>query len=94
MGVRPVITLVWLLLLVLTLGSWGLFELGTHKSGMTAAVVDAYVLLVALFKVRLVLLYFMEAATAPVVLRLALDLWLLLVGVPLVFQTIAAAPTF
>ena len=66
--VRTNATLVWLLLCALTVVSWALgtdhgFGEGHHVAASLA------IFAVAIFKVRLVGLYFMELKTAPRVLR-------------------------
>jgi Prokaryotic Cytochrome C oxidase subunit IV len=82
---------IWLLLVVLTLCSWGAFELGASRPGMSPALTSAGLLLLAFFKLRLVLLHFMEAATAPVVLRVGLEIGVALAAATLLFQVVAAA---
>ncbi|WP_240051389.1 cytochrome C oxidase subunit IV family protein [Pseudonocardia sp. EV170527-09] len=67
---RDRVAVVWLVLVAVTTVSW---VLGTGPaSGTVASVV---VLVLALFKVRLVGLYFMELRDAPVVLRLLFELY-------------------
>lgn len=69
----------WALLVVLTFLS---FESGLtwfQQSGLGAALV----ILVALVKIRVVVLHFMEAKDAPWSLRAPLEAWIFLIGVGL-----------
>jgi heme/copper-type cytochrome/quinol oxidase subunit 4 len=59
-------TLVWLLLILLTLLSWTM-AVG-HGVGLRM-VTSLIIIVIAVFKIRLVGLYFMELRNAPVVLR-------------------------
>lgn len=65
----------WLILLVATAITWYLGEVGA--SG-TAAIVA--MLLIAFIKGRLVILDFMELRNAPLIWRLALEGWLIVVA--------------
>ncbi len=72
------ITYVWLLLVAMTVLSWGLGEgfltdadTESHWSGLA-------LMLIAFFKVRLVILHFMEISTAIVPLRLIFEAWVIL----------------
>jgi Prokaryotic Cytochrome C oxidase subunit IV len=89
--VLPSIHSVWLLLILFTSCSWGVFEFAPILPSMNSAVVTAVVLLLAFFKARLVILHYMEAATAPVALRMALELWIALAAASLMIQLVAAA---
>jgi hypothetical protein len=76
---RDLTTLVWLLLISATGLSW---VLGTDQTGAAFAThgkQTVAIILVAFFKVRLVIRYFMEVRTAPLMLRLACDAWIVLV---------------
>lgn len=66
--VRSNVTVAWLILTVLTISSWAL---GTQHALGGAGHVPASIAIfvVAVFKVRLVGLYFMELRTAPLPLR-------------------------
>ncbi|WP_438943983.1 cytochrome C oxidase subunit IV family protein [Nocardia blacklockiae] len=72
---RP-ITLAWVALVVITLGSWWLAP--GHSAGAAVASVPITVAVVALafVKSRLIVRYFMEVRRAPVWLRRATDAWL------------------
>ena len=73
------ITPIWIILAVITLASWLMGEgayfvemgYGTHLAvGLLA---------LAFFKVRLVIMYFMEVKHAPLILRALFEAWVLLV---------------
>jgi heme/copper-type cytochrome/quinol oxidase subunit 4 len=66
-------TAIWVLLVVATLASWWMAE--GHTLPAQAATTAA--LLMAGFKVRLVLLYFMELRHAPLLWRAGFEAWLL-----------------
>jgi len=68
-------TLVWGLLMLATGLSWWL---GTHQSGSATtghSSATIIMMLVAFFKVRLVIMYFMEIRDAPLPLKLACEGW-------------------
>jgi len=69
-------THIWLLLMGLSLGSW---ILSMQSSGSTGFVGIAIILLISLFKARLVLRNFMDVAEAPAWLRYSVDGWILAV---------------
>ncbi|WP_336971506.1 cytochrome C oxidase subunit IV family protein [Sphingobium aromaticiconvertens] len=66
----------WAVLLVLTLLS---FESGVQWLDQ-AGIVTAIVIIIALVKIRVVILYFMEVSEAPLALRAPLELWVLALG--------------
>jgi hypothetical protein len=67
-------TLVWLALSALTVASWLLAA--DHGQVVGGAEAGASLLMVlACFKVRLVMLYFMETKHAPLMLRLSCEVW-------------------
>ena len=72
---------VWVLLMALTAVSWTLGHgepqatLVTPQAGVTVGII-----VLTLFKVRLILMHFMEVRHAPVALRLVCEGWLLLIG--------------
>jgi caa(3)-type oxidase subunit IV len=67
-ALRTRVTAVWAVLVLATLASWLLgTESGSGSSGHRLA--SVIILMVALFKVRLVGLYFMELRNAPLLLR-------------------------
>ncbi|MDB5726680.1 MAG: hypothetical protein JWQ16_3434 [Novosphingobium sp.] len=70
--------LLWLVMCALTVASFWTGK--THLPGSLPAI---GVIVVALIKVRFVILDFMEARTAPIQLRLALEGWVVLLGVVL-----------
>lgn len=66
-------SLVWLLLMMATcITTWGL-----SKDGVSPIVGTVAIFLIAAFKVRLVLLHFMELRHAPLPLRLLFEAWAL-----------------
>ena len=72
---------VWVLLMALTAVSWTLGHdepqatLVTPQAGATVGII-----VLTLFKVRLILMHFMEVRHAPIALKLVCEGWLLLVG--------------
>jgi caa(3)-type oxidase subunit IV len=59
-------SIAWLVLVTLTVIAWAL---GTHRPGATHETISLVIIAVAMFKVRLVGLYFMELRQAPWSLR-------------------------
>lgn len=68
-------TLIWLLLMVLTGGSWILHSLFSERQ---SGVAIAFVLAIAVIKMHLVLGFFMELRFAPKLIKWASDAWLIL----------------
>ncbi|MFT5118056.1 MAG: hypothetical protein ACI9NY_001590, partial [Kiritimatiellia bacterium] len=68
-------TSVWLLLMMITMGSW---VLGANHSILfnTPANEAAVLMALAFFKVRLIIRYFMEVRHAPKMLKLSCECWL------------------
>lgn len=83
LAVNPV-TVIWLFLVVLTGVSWwmgsGHVTEGTHDYRYTTA----GLLALAFFKVRLVIMHFMEVRTAPWSLRLLFESWVVVVGLAVI----------
>ncbi|AOE86763.1 cytochrome C oxidase subunit IV family protein [Pseudomonas sp. TCU-HL1] len=77
-NVRENVTAVWVLLLVITVGSWAL---GTHLLGESLGriLAPASILALALIKARLVILHFMEVRHAPAAIRQLCSAWLVVV---------------
>ncbi len=76
--VRHYTTSVWLLLLLLTFASWLLAGgSGSGSGGRSMGWLSSGVVALALFKVRLVGLHFMELKCAPAPLRLVFEIWVL-----------------
>lgn len=73
------VTLVWLLLVVITLASW-------ESVGVTggARIASFAVLVIAFVKARLIGLEFMELRHAPLPLRIAFEAWTIIMCVTLV----------
>jgi hypothetical protein len=74
--IRSSVTLVWAVLMLATGLSWWL---GTHPGGAATGGASATIvlLLVAFFKVRLVMMHFMEVRGAPLPLRVACEGWVI-----------------
>lgn len=73
------VTFVWLLLTLITCFSW-MLGTGQIKAGLVShAEASLGIIVLAFFKVRLVILHFMEVRTAPLVLRAVCELWIALV---------------
>lgn len=73
-------TLVWVVLMLATILSWWLgADHGLGPKASTSLLTVA-ILIVAFFKVRLVMLYFMEVRHAPASLRWLSEGWILLAG--------------
>ena len=69
-------TSVWLQLSIATvITTWGL-----SKDGLEAGLATCFIFLIAAWKVRLVLLRFMELEEAPWPLRLGFEAWVLIVS--------------
>ncbi len=76
---RP--TLIWLLLMAATSLSWILAAMSVSGHALTTpAHGGVAMLLVVFFKVRLVVMYFMEARSAPAVLRWTAEAAVALIG--------------
>jgi hypothetical protein len=69
---RRRITLNIVILFFITIVSWGL---GRPGAGGRAGDATTIILLIAAFKLRIVLLDFMELRTAPLILRLFAEVW-------------------
>jgi hypothetical protein len=76
------ITRVWLVLILATALSWQFghgFGFGEHYTYASVAIV-----IIAFIKVRFVFLDFMELRSAPVALRLAFEVWAIVVGAAII----------
>lgn len=83
------LTVVWLLLLVLTFGS---FLVGVEQGAGFASTAAVILIGVAMFKVRLIGLHFMDVRIAPLPLRALFEGYVLVVFVALVVLDIAVKP--
>ncbi|WP_243841350.1 cytochrome C oxidase subunit IV family protein [Mycobacterium sp. DL592] len=79
-------TLVWILLLVLTFGS---FVVGLEQSAGAADIAAIVIIAIAMFKVRLVGVHFMDVRVAPVALRALFEGYVLVVFVVLAVLDLA-----
>jgi Prokaryotic Cytochrome C oxidase subunit IV len=73
------VTRVWLLLAGLTGVSWWLGAGQGMDAAQSAQLTTIGLLLLAFFKVRLVIMYFMEIRTAPLLLRFIFEAWVVVV---------------
>ena len=71
-------TLVWIVLLVLTIFSGVLADTDSSPVGLSKNATAITLLAIAFFKVRLVIIHFMEIGHAAFPLRLVLETWLIL----------------
>lgn len=71
------ITWAWLALSLLTVTSWWIGPIRGNVSPTPNVLVTVTVLVLALVKARLVIRQFMEVRTAPAWLRIATDVWLI-----------------
>jgi hypothetical protein len=69
------ITIIWLMLLGITMLTW---KTGNAGSGVAGGLPGSVVLVVAFIKVRWVLLDFMEVRHAPRLLRVLVECWVVL----------------
>jgi len=76
---KNAVTRVWLLLAGLTGVSWWLGAGETIGTARSVELTTVGLLLLAFFKVRLVILYFMEIRTAPWILRCIFETWVVVV---------------
>ena len=83
------VTLVWVLLLALTFGS---FLIGVEQGAGFASVGAAIIVGIAMFKVRLIGLHFMDVRAAPLALRALFEGYVLAVFVVLVALDIFVKP--
>ena len=71
------VTQTWLLLVVITVGSWWLAPAQYSDTLRASVPITALVLVLTLIKSRLIIRQFMEVRTAPKWLKLATDGWLM-----------------
>jgi Prokaryotic Cytochrome C oxidase subunit IV len=69
-------TAIWLALLLITCVSWAL-SAHHHAIAKDPFSITAFLIVLAFFKVRLVLLYFMEVRQGPWTLRISCEAWIL-----------------
>ena len=81
-NLKNAITLTWMVLFAATAISWSLVQEGTQGNFLAAGVA---ILSLAFFKVRLILLYFMELRFAPQPWRGIFELWVLAVWAAVVY---------
>ncbi|WP_059021225.1 cytochrome C oxidase subunit IV family protein [Mycobacterium sp. M26] len=83
------LTLVWVALMALTFGS---FAVGIEQGRNFADVAAIVIVAIALFKVRLIGLHFMDLRVAPVALRAVFEGYVLAVFLALVILDLAVKP--
>jgi caa(3)-type oxidase subunit IV len=83
------VTLVWLALLALTFAS---FVVGVEQGAGVASAAAVVIIGVALFKVRLIGIHFMDLRVAPRPLRLIFEGYVLVVFIVLVVIDLVVAP--
>ena len=83
------LTLVWIVLLALTFGS---FLVGIEQSADFAGTAAILIIGIALLKVRLIGLHFMDVRIAPTALRMLFEGYVLVVFAALVFLDVLVKP--
>lgn len=83
------LTVVWIVLLALTFGS---FVVGIEQSADFAGAAAIAIIGIALFKVRLIGLHFMDVRIAPTALRLLFEGYVLVVFIALVILDVVVKP--
>ncbi|MFD1811042.1 cytochrome C oxidase subunit IV family protein [Rhodococcus gannanensis] len=75
------VTVAWLVLVALTLGAWWLAPAHVAGDVQASTPITVMVLALAFVKSRMIIRYFMEVRTAPGWLRVATDVWLVVLVV-------------
>ena len=78
-------TVVWVILMLLTIASYLVFEGQLDRLGVSEEAGAITLLVIAFFKVRLVIIHFMEVGHAILPLRAALEAWVALTFAMTVF---------
>jgi hypothetical protein len=73
------VTAIWLVLVVLTGVTWQLADQYATEDHLVYRYITISLFVLAFFKVRLVIMYFMEIATAPLALRVLFETWVVAV---------------
>jgi hypothetical protein len=84
--INHAVTRVWLLLAGLTGVSWWL------GAALDLRYATVTLLILAFFKVRLVIMYFMEVRAAPIALRLIFETWVVVVCAAVITIYLVGAP--
>ena len=79
------VTYIWLLLAFLTSVSWALGDGYAAGENNTHVYITVALLVLAFFKIRLIIMYFMEIQTAPVLMRALFEAWVVIVCSTLIF---------
>jgi heme/copper-type cytochrome/quinol oxidase subunit 4 len=77
-------TPVWALLFSATCMSWALGSYDVVRSGFSLGLASIAVILIAMVKIRFVLIYFMELKRAPWIWRAIFEAWVSFVSIALV----------
>jgi heme/copper-type cytochrome/quinol oxidase subunit 4 len=80
---KGVATPVWALLFSATCVSWVLGSHDVSRSGLSLRLTSMAVMLIAMAKIRFVLIYFMELKRAPLIWRVVFETWVVLVSIGL-----------
>ena len=72
-------SLIWLLLMLLTAISWSLGEGVDYGENTPTAIFSLLLMFAAIVKVRLVVLHFMDVKIAPAFLRIAMEVWFIVI---------------
>ena len=83
------VSAIWLLLVVLTTVSWWLADGWVPENTRQLSTITVALVGLAMFKIRLVVLHFMEIGGAPWGLRGALEAWIVVVFLGIVLQYLA-----
>ena len=75
---RSNVTIVWFVLVTMTAASWWIGKGPWEDQAVRWAPASSLMLVLAFVKAHLVIRHFMEVRSAPVVLRCACDLWVLI----------------
>src|SRR4249920_1789395 len=75
-GGNRAITLAWIALCAITIGSWWLSPAHSSLGAIASVPITVAVVILGFVKCRLIIRYFMEVGAAPRWLRLATDGWL------------------
>ena len=84
------VSAVWLTLVLLTSLSWWLTDGLATNDAELMTVLAVVLIALAMFKVRLVVIYFMEIRDAPWMLRAVMEAWIVLVFVGIVGQYVVS----
>lgn len=87
------LVVVWAILSAITLASYLVPKADSHAAPGPNLALTVAVILVSLLKVRLIIMEFMEARHAPLLLRRLTDVWLLVTAIALLVPYLAGLPS-